>query len=581
MKTRLTVTALLSALAPMTGIAAQQRAVPQRPQFSPSGRATTQCAGQRIDSIYVFSDAPTVQRLQRVPALARIARDVHVVTRPELIRRYLLLEPGAPCTEIRRAESERILRAQPFIAEADVVAVPNDDGGVDLEVRTTDETSMVLGGSFRARAPMVSALLLGNANIAGGGVFGALSWRYGEGLRDAVAIRVTDNQFLGQVMVSTVEGERSERGGRWRMDLLRPYYTDLQRLAWRAQAGASTQYAELRRPDDLRPSVMVRRNFFDVGSIARVGAPGRLGLLGASVTGVDEQTGDRLTTVDSGIVSDVGALPRNYPAHRVARLNLLAGVRYIQFVRRTGLDALTATEDVPLGVQIGTLFGRSVRAFGSREDDLFASADLYASSTSGVGVLRLQARGEARRVTTSDNWDGILTSARLSHVLQFSASHQNQFRLEWSGTYRQRTPIQLLFGIIDGGVRGFEDSPLAGGQRLVGHVDERFLMGRPFNLADVGIAAFADAGRQWAGDVPFGVTTSIKGSLGFGLLAALPPRSGRLWRADVALPLGSGANSRWTVSITNADRVGFVYREPGDVADAREPTVPRSVFAWP
>lgn len=562
-------------------LAAQQGATPPRPQFSPSGRETTQCAGQRIDSIYVFSDAPTVQRLQRVPALARIARQVHIVTRPELIRRYLLLEPGEPCSEIRRAESERILRAQPFLAEADVVAVPNDLGGVDLEVRTTDETSIVFGGSFRARAPMVSALLLGNANIAGEGVFGAMSWRYGEGLRDAVAARITDNQFLGRAMVGTVEGERSERGGRWRMDLMRPYYTDLQRLAWRAQAGASTQYAELRRPDDLRPSVMMRRNFFDVGSIARVGAPGRLGLFGGSVTGVDEQSGDRLTTVDSGIVSDVGTLPRSYAPHRVARVNLLAGIRYIQFARRTGLDALTATEDVPIGVQIGSLFGRSVRALGSRENDMFVSADLYAGGMSGVGVLRIQARGEARRVIESENWDGILTSARLSHIMQFSASHQNQLRLEWSGTYRQRTPFQLLFGQRDGGVRGFEDSPLAGGQRLIGRFDERFLIGQPFNLADAAIAVFADAGRQWAGDVPFGVTTSIKGSIGVGLLAALPPRSGRLWRADLALPLGSGASSRWTVTITNADRASFVFREPGDVADAREPTVPRSVFTWP
>ena len=288
-----------------------------------------------------------------------------------------------------------------------------------------------------------------------------------------------------------------------------------------------------------------------------------------------------VTTGDNGEVVDVGGLSREYAAHRVARFNLLGGYRNIDFVQRVGLDALTSVQDVPLGFQLGGLLGRTSHMLGSRDQDVFASGDFYAGASSGIGLLRVQARGEARRLIGSDQWDGLLSTARITHSLQFSETHENQLRIEWSSTYRQRTPFQFLLGIPEGGIRGFEQSSLAAGQRLVVHFDERWVVGRPLNLADAGFGLFADMGRQWAGDVPFGTTTPIKGSVGFSLLAAVPPRSGRMWRVDFALPLGSGAGSRWTVTVSNADRSGFVFREPNDVSDAREPTVPRSIFAWP
>src|SRR4029078_9771625 len=97
--------------------------------------------------LFTRSWAPSVTVLSRVPIVARIARSIHATTRPDVIRRFLLLREGERCNELRRAESERILRAPPFLADASVVAVPNADGSVDLVVRTADEIALVLGGS--------------------------------------------------------------------------------------------------------------------------------------------------------------------------------------------------------------------------------------------------------------------------------------------------------------------------------------------------------------------------------------------------------------------------------------------------
>jgi hypothetical protein len=569
--------ALMLATFPMPSALAQTP-----PSRAPSGRPIVACIGQPINDIVVYSDAPTVANLARLPRLASVARAMHATTRAELIRRFLLLDRGDACNELRRAESERILRAQPFIAEAEAFVVANEDGGVDLEVRTSDEAAIVLGGGVRATTPHVTSLLVGNANVAGQGLYASFSWREGAGFRDGIGMRLIDHQFVGQPWIFGFEGERASLGGSWRVEGAHPYLTDLQRVAWRVRVGRANGYVELRQPDGLRPTVAIQRGFFDVGGILRVGNPGRLNLFGFSLTGLQENPGNRLTMPESGVVRDLGPVPAPFAPHRIVRANALVGVRDITFARLEGLDALTAAQDVPIGFQLGTLFGRSIPTPGEREEeDVFLAGDLYVGATTGVSTTRLQLQGEGRRPIGTRTWDGVIATGRLTHYLKFTPRHRNQVAIEFSGAYRQRTPFQLLLGVPDGGVRGYEGSYYAGGQRIVARSEERYTLGNFMRMADAGFALFGDVGRQWAGDVPFGVTTSVKASAGVSLLAAIPPKSARVWRTDLAFPLTGGANSRWTLSFTNADRTAFVFRNPRDVAEGREITVPSSIFAWP
>ena len=569
--------ALALATFPLPSAAAQTP-----PSRAPSGRPIVACAGQPINDIVIYADAPTIANLARFPRLASIARALHATTRTELIRRFLLLDRGDVCSELRRAESERILRAQPFIAEAETFAVANEEGGVDLEVRTSDEAAIVFAGSVRAGTPLVTSLLVGNANVAGQGLYATFGWRDGAGFRDALGVRLIDHQFTGRPWILAVEAERASLGGSWRVEGAHPFLTDLQRVAWRVRAGRANGYVELRQPDGLRPNVAIQRGFFDVGGILRVGNPGRLNLFGFSLTGLQENPGNRLTMPESGVVRDVGPVPTPFAPHRIVRANALVGVRDITFARLEGLDALTAAQDVPIGFQLGTLFGRSIPTPGEREDeDVFLAGDLYVGATSGISTTRLQLQAEGRRPIGAREWDGVIATGRLTNYLRFTPRHRNQMALEFSGAYRQRTPFQLVLGVPEGGVRGYEGSYYAGGQRLVARTEERYTLGNFLGVADAGFALFGDAGRQWAGDVPFGVTTSVKASVGVSLLAAIPPKSARVWRADLAFPLTGGANARWTLSFTNADRTAFVFRNARDVAEGREITVPSSIFAWP
>ena len=563
---------------PVLSLASQQPA----PSPAPSGRRVVPCMGQQIQQVTIYTEAPSVASLRRVPVVARVARTMHETTQPNVVERFLLFTAGDKCEELRRAESERILRAQPFIADADVFIVTNDDGTVDAEVRTIDETAVVIGGSVRARSPNISGILFGNANFAGQGVYVSGAWRTGDGFRDAYVGRLIDNQFLGHALVAGADGERNSIGGSWRMYAGRPFFTDLQRVAWRARTGESFGLMQLRREDGTRPNVAMRRRFYEVGAIGRVGVPGRLGLFGLSVTGDDEEPGNRLLAADSGMIRDLGPLPRIYLPHHIARLNVLLGVRDIRFDRRRALDAITASQDVPLGVQIGLQAGHSSPMVGAEEEDFFLAGDLYVGlSRSERATTRLQLRTEGRRAVGEAVWDGILSTGRLAHQIKISPANLDELVLEWAGGYRQRMPFQLLLGVHEGGVRGFEKSSFAGGQRLVARVEHRYSYGAVRNLGDLAVGGFIDAGRQWAGDVPFGVTTPVKGSLGLSLFASVPPRSARVWRADIAFPVGGGARASWTVRFTNIDRTAFAFRDARDVATGRELTVPSSIFAWP
>ena len=107
------------------------------------------------------------------------------------------------------------------------------------------------------------------------------------------------------------------------------------------------------------------------------------------------------------------------------------------------------------------------------------------------------------------------------------------------------------------------------------------MLGRPRELGDIGLAVFTDAGRLWAGDAPFGVDSKVKTGVGVGLLAAIPPRSRRMYRVDVAFPLSADPHAGWELRFTTGDLSRSFWREPSDLNRGRERTVPTSVFTWP
>jgi hypothetical protein len=321
----------------------------------------------------------------------------------------------------------------------------------------------------------------------------------------------------------------------------------------------------------------------------RVGQPGRLSLFGLSVSSErEDMDGQTLRHTELGPVpvdDSLGVLDL-WGRTRVSRLNALWGVRGITFLPVRAFDALTAVQDVRVGLQASALVGRSMSVLGSADDDLFVSAEVYAGAGHPNSFVMLEGRGEGRQDFDTDRWDGVLGSARLAWYLHLADRHTMLTSAEWSGGWRSRVPFQLLLGergagVRGGGVRGYARSPVSGGQRAVLRVENRWHLGRYKQTGDYGVAGFVDAGRMWEGDVPFGASTSPRVGVGVGLLAAIPPGSQRLWRLDVAYPVSSDPRARLEVRLSNANSRRFGWQEPRDVERSRERSVPQRLFAWP
>jgi hypothetical protein len=555
--------------------------------FSAFGSAAAQtpspCAGQRIDSIAIDVDAPSVSGLRRVPIVYDVVRNTHVTTRAEVIRGYLLLRVGDRCDELRRSESERILRAQPFIADATIDVQANTRGGVTLDVHTIDESSIILSGGVRSSTPQVRSVKVGSGNVAGLGILASLAWRHEPHFDDRLHVRLADYQFAGRPYVLSLASLRDPFGRDDRAEMTLPFRTDVQRIAWRTLIGESRGHAAFTQRDSGRLTLGYGREYAEMGGIARVGPPGKLSLFGLSLTNerVWPDSGVRLIT-DTGFRVDTAAGFVRFAETRAARVNALLGVRGIRFMRVRGYDALRGLQDVPLGLQFGTLVGRGIEAFGSNSNDVFVASDLYIGVGNQRITYRLQAQAEGRRVRGSDRWDGLIGSGRISRYLRVSSTRTRMMSVEWSGTERVLVPHSFSLGVPDGGMRGLRNSPAIGGRRGIARVDEHFFLGTPFNFGDLGMGWFVDAGQLWKGDLPYGESTRLRAAAGVSLLLAVPMRSTRMWRLEFAAPLNRERGGKsWELRLSHADKTTFFWREPPDVDAARSRAVPASIYSWP
>jgi hypothetical protein len=564
-------------LALLLAAASATNAQPQ----SLSGLPVT-CKGERISRIDIDANPPfRISGKSVWQRVGRFAAKEHVTTREAVIRRYLALQLGDQCTEVRRAESERILRAQPFIADATVLASDDGQGGVVLTVSTVDEVSLIIGAGIGGGSGL-HALLLGEDNLLGSALHAESQWRKGVH-RDVYAAKVVDYQFLGRPYQLLLEGGRRELGSDWDTELSHPFLTDLQRISWRTTAGNSNGYFYFRRPGALPAAIKLERSYSDIGGVVRIGPPlGRLALVGGSISFEDESPATSpIIVTDTALVADTSqALINRYTKHQTARLNALWGVRNVHFVRVSGFDALEGTQDLRTGVQLATLLGKGVRFLRGNERDWFGSTDLYLGMASPISFAALDVAGEGRR-DEEGNWDGILAQGRGALYLKPINRHTLISDLQWSAGWKQRIPFQLTFADRDGGLRGFRSTDVGGARRVVGHIEDRYLIGRRKQIATFAVAAFAEGGKLWAGDSPFGVNTPLYASAGVSVLAASPPQSRRTFRADLAFPVrgprGHGLEVRLTVTdLTRAFRI-----EPRDISHSRERSVPASVFNWP
>jgi hypothetical protein len=534
------------------------------------------CAGQRITAVDIEREPPRI--MGRDAPLWRRAffRFVfqHRTTEPWVVRDYLRFEGGDECDEFALEESVRLLRAQPFIADALIRLEPDSAGGVRAVVETVDEIPLVIGGELQDNR--ISGILYGNSNLLGQGRYASVEWEQGFAFRDGLGARFTDYHVLNGPNVLDVQLRRSPLGHHYAGGLSRPFYTQLQRSAWTATYRTREGYAGFRRRGARTLSLPGQHDDWIVGGVYRLGRTGR-GIFGGAVAFGDsfDPIGRGVIVTDTGLVADADTLLiARYDDFRSTHVAAVLGFSALSFQRVEGFDALAGPQDIGRGLQVATAVDPGL---GSEQ---FYSGDVYAGAGTRRWFLGARTEIEGRR-SGDEGWHDVVAGGRLAWYLKPAETRTIITSAEYGAGWSSSFPYQVTLADRRGGLRGYRRAVYAGGRRAVLRSEYRAVLGTLSKWAGVGAAGFVEGGKLWAGDVPFGVTTGAKASVGVSLLAAAPPQSRRLLRADVAFPLVRGGGAGWELRVSSTAVARTFWREPGDVGQLRAAPLASSIFNWP
>ena len=542
---------------------------------------TRSCDGQRISTITIHPQSPPA--LGKPGSLRRLVSGVllqYSTTQPRVVQSFLQLKEGGMCTEHRRAETERVLRAQPFLANAIVTATPDGPGTVAIDVTTVDEVSLVIGASFSSAH--VTSLQFGNSNVGGSGQYVAASWSQGDAYRDGFGARYVNYAAFSSPQRLTLDAARDPVGSHALAALEHPFYTNLQHVAWHTGISYTNSYPRFDRVGDDPLALGMHYFLADAGIVSRVDVGTRRLFLGGVLTHERMSTHDRGVVIsDSGYVHEPDNLfDARFPDFHATRLSAVAGLRLLHYEHVTGYDALYGTQDFPLGVQLAGQIGRGLPHLGNT--NWLFGGDILGGHAFGPSFLGTRLSGEIQRDAETGGWAGLVTTARVIYYTKPGEHHTVIVSGDFAGAWRALLPYELTISAARSGVRGFRGSQEGGAQRAVARIEDRWAIRRFGSWSASGAAVFADAGKVWAGDVPFGVNSPIRSSVGVSLLAAVPAQSQTTWRVDIAAPLDRGAGAHRSIEIrfVSENRARTSLRQVDDLSRARAGTAATNIFSW-
>jgi len=525
------------------------------------------------------------------------ANHLHVRTRQGVIRRELLFHTGDCYDPAVLEASARLLRGFDFISRADIFGIKQPDGSYHVVVDTQDEWSTEVGVRLAMdRGLVFRGASIRESNMLGSGQAVEAYYIEHEVTRD-YGVAWEDPQLAGSRWDLAAAVGRSRAGTVAHGTLEYPFLGETGRWAARVsfdRADRLFDYVGAGGSEDRDLVAPLRDDAVDVALVGRLGRPGDLTLFGAGVAyrnlsfpgQVEMVTGgdfDASTPADSALARV--AAGQLMPRDRV-RAVLLLGQRNIWWIQRRGYDSLRGQQDIRLGAEIAVALSRSLPSI-ARDDDLGATLTLYTGFLAGPALVTLRARGDGVRdfsaSATTPEWRDLFGESELLAYLRPPALAAHTFVLRAGGTggWRTRTPFQLTLG-GDDAVRGYDPRRLPGGRRLDLTAEDRVYFGWPFpEVFDLGGTVFADVGRIWPGDAPFGIDSGWKASFGLGLRGAFPAGGRTTYRADVALPVsGSLRDARFYLSV--GEVIGLVRHTLNDQVERSRPQgLSGDLFSFP
>ena len=480
----------------------------------------------RIDKANVFD----LSNPEENNWLYRLANRWHVVTKDRVIKKQLLFKNGDPYSKRQVDESERILRRNQYLFDANISPVRYENGVVDLTVKTRDVWTLSpdisvsrSGGENRTKFGLEENNLLGRGQLV-------RIARVENVDRTSESFEFFD-QHLGSSWMSTFLRIADNSDGKSNFfSAIRPFYA----LDTRWSAGG--WYLE----DERRSALYV------LGEEAAEFQHTRdyQSVFGGWSKGLQDGWVRRWT---AGLVRDENrfssvpnpTLPAAIPEDRELVYAFIGlDILEDQFEKTRNRDQIGKTEDFYLGSRLITSLGWSDESMGADRDALIFSA----RASRGFGSL------EKRALLLSAKTDGRLESGDAVNSLftidaryYRTQSEKRLFFATMSATAGHAldldNPVQIGG---DSGLRGYPLRYQSGDSKMLFTVEQRYFTDwYPFRLVRIGGAVFADAGRVWGKDPLSGRRFNWLTDVGFGLRFA-PTRSSsnKMIHLDIAFPLG-------------------------------------------
>jgi hypothetical protein len=559
------------------------------------------CPGGMISQIFVDNNSVFVvgdpDLDPRFNWAYRLANRLHIRTRESVIRRELLFREG-DCYDAERLEdSERVLRAAPFIADADVFAVQQPDGSQHVIVETRDEWSTRLEPQLESGGAALTGLELREDNLFGRGQSVSAFLREYQGQRVYGGAFGT-RQLLGTQLDAELGVAKTPVGVSVLQRLAWPFRGESGRWAFRQQIEHLERNFEYFVDDPLEGNLERRffpeeRTTFDVGAVLRLGRPGNLTFFGVAVAGEMFAYPEDTLSADpddeptpNWLLPGGGVVPGLDSVSNV-RVVFLLGQRNVFFQRRRALDAVRGAEDVRLGVEAEVGIGRSLETF-SDDDDVAMELGFSAAGALPGGILagtRLVVEGKRDQRSSGQDWRDVFGQLDAWGYWRPNedSRHTMVGALRFAGGWNTTVPFQLTLGYRSG-LRGYGRHIDAGERRVVGTLEHRAYLGWPYpRLFDLGTAVFVDAGRTWDGGDPFGDDSPLQVSAGAGLRIAFPPGSRQTYRLDFAIPVSpSFRPGGLQVSFGVGQAVGRgAVEDDSQITRSSRRTLSASVFNFP
>jgi outer membrane protein assembly factor BamA len=462
----------------------------------------------------------------------RLANRLHVVTRPELIRRTLLFKTGEPVSARVIEESERLLRSTLQVYGVLIRPVAYREGVVDLEVLTRDRWTLDPSLSF-SRTGGVNSDRLGikEDNLLGTGTTLGYS-RSSNVDRTSNTFNISHPHAFGPYVSASGAYADTSDGSNWSLAVNRPFYA----LDSRHAAGVSIDSSVRNEPvyvsgintGDYRHK-QDRANAFYGASAGRVDGWTRRHTLGLSY--------------DHNRYS---AIPGEVPLGEIPQDRTLTGPYYrlevIQDRFRTGMnfDQIGKPEDFNVGLEFIAELGRSIAWLGStRQQWLYSTSISKGADIGDRGLLRTSANFTGRYASGGEQQMSTL-STRYFHRHNGGYTFFGSFTA--SMVRNPDAPNPLTLG-GDNDLRGYPLRYQSGNRSVLVSLEERvYTKWYPFRLFRVGGAVFYDGGRAWGGSNPNTANPGWLNDVGFGL-RFLTDRSSKsnVLHIDLAFPLNRQA----------------------------------------